>query len=316
MAPPAAASPVEPEAIVVDAPPLPGEEDDLRPLAFAFTEPWIGPVAFSAGADATDLTLRGQVKRPCAIGRLSSGLFPHVSGRWQEASVLVALPGIALSSRSENAVLNGANAALVETEAGWELLQYREAELVGEETYRLGWLLRGQQGSDSAMAAGAAADSLILFLTGAETRLNVADWERGLGLEWRAWRESPDGAAVWMATRSHEAAAQRMWSPSHLSAEWSAGELGLRWIRRARKGGDAWGPGEPPHEIPEAYRVRVLAGDEIRRVQDVSESRFVYSAAAQTVDFPDGGSAFVEVAQLGPDGEPGVWARIDVEIPA
>jgi hypothetical protein len=72
---------VEPDAIVVDAPPLPGEEDDLRPIGFAFADPWTGPVTFSAGADATDMTVRGRVERPCAIGRLASALYPHVSGR-------------------------------------------------------------------------------------------------------------------------------------------------------------------------------------------------------------------------------------------
>jgi hypothetical protein len=282
----------------------------------SYAEEKEGAITFSAGSDTTDLTVRGQVGRPCAMGRLASALAPHVSGRWQEASVWVSLPSVALSSRSESAVLNGANAALVETEAGWELVQYREAELVDEETYKLTGLLRGQQGSEPAMAAGAATESRIVFLTGAEARLNVADWERGLELEWRAWRESPDGEAVWTAVQSHNAAATRMWSPAHLKAEWSGGDMALSWIRRARKGGDAWGPGEPPHEVAEAYRVRVLDGGDVRRTEDVGESAFAYLAAYQAVDFPGGGSGRIEVAQLGLDGEPGVWAGIDVEIPA
>jgi hypothetical protein len=92
-APSTPASPVEPDAVVVDAPPLPGKEDDPRPIGFAFAEPWIGPVTFSAGSDATDLTTRGHVERPCSMGRLASTLFPHVSGRWHEASVWVTLAG-------------------------------------------------------------------------------------------------------------------------------------------------------------------------------------------------------------------------------
>ena len=213
-------------------------------------------------------------------------------------------------------MLNGANAALVETEAGWELIQYREAELVGEETYMLSGLLRGQQGSEPAMAAGAAVDSRILFLTGSEARLNVADWERGLDLEWRAWRESPGGPATWSAIQSHDGLAGRMWSPAHLKAEWSGGELAVSWVRRARKGGDAWGAGEPPHEAVEAYRIRVFEGGDVLRTQDVGESVFAYLPADQAADFPGGGSARIEVAQLGLDGEPGAWAGIDVEIPA
>ena len=196
-APPAPVSPVEPDAVVVDGPPLPGEEDDLRPIGFAFADPWIGPLTFSAGADATELTVRGRVDRPCVMGRLASALFPHASGRWQETSVRVNLAGGGLSSRTEGAVLNGANSALVETAAGWELIQYREAEVLDAQTWTLAGLLRGQQGSEPEMAAGAAVNSRILFLTGAETRLDIADWERSLNLEWRAWRESLDGDAVW-----------------------------------------------------------------------------------------------------------------------
>ena len=250
------------------------------------------------------------------MGRLAGALFPHVSGRWQEASVLVNLQGVALSSRRESAVLNGVNAALVETEAGWELLQYREAELVGEETYKLGGLLRGQQGSEPAMAAGAAVDSRIVFLTGAETRLDVADWERGLDLEWRAWRASPDSPDAWSAMQSYSPVSGRMWSPAHLAAEWSGGDLTVGWMRRARKSGDPWGPGVPPHETPEAYRIRILDGEDLRRTLDVGESTFAYLEGDRTVDFPGGGGARIEVAQLGVDGEPGVWAAIDVEIPA
>jgi hypothetical protein len=204
---PTPASPVEPDAAIVDAPPMPGKEDDFRPIGFAFADPWIGAVTFSAGADVTDLTPRGRVERPCAMGRLASALLPHVSGRWQEASVLVTLAGVTLSSRSDGAVLNGANAALVETGAGWELLQYREAELVDVETYRLSGLLRGQQGSEPAMATGASIDSRIVFLTGAEVRLNVADWERGLDLQWRVSRGASDDPAAWSTIQSHTAMA-------------------------------------------------------------------------------------------------------------
>jgi hypothetical protein len=107
-----------------------------------------------------------------------------------------------------------------------------------------------------------------------------------------------------------------MWSPAHLGAEWSGGDLQVSWTRRARKGGDSWGPGEPPHEVVETYRIRVLEGVDVTRTQDVTESYFSYPAYLLEADFPAGGSGRIEVAQLGPDGEPGVWAGIVVEIPA
>jgi hypothetical protein len=262
------------------------------------------------------MKVRGRVERPCAIGRLASALHPHVSGRWQEASAWVTLPGIALSSRSQNAVLNGANAALVETEAGWELIQYREAELVDVETYKLTGLLRGQQGSDDAMAAGAVEGARILFLTGAEQRLDIADWEQGLGLEWRAWRNAPDDEAAWSAWQEYLPVAARMWSPAHFSARQAGADIELSWIRRARKGGDAWTPGEPPQEVDEAYRLRVSASGDVLREWEVALPAATYPAAEQAADFPAGGDALIEVAQLGADGEPGGWASLAVAISA
>ncbi|MDZ4759648.1 MAG: glycoside hydrolase/phage tail family protein, partial [Alphaproteobacteria bacterium] len=196
VSPPLPSPSIEPEVIIVDGPALPGEEHDARPLGFAFAAPWTGTVNLSAGADATLLTVRGRINRPCAIGRLESGLYPHVSGRWQDASVWVKCP-LALESRTDAAVLNGGNGMLVETLVGWEFLQFRDAELVDVETYRLSRLLRGQQGSELAMQAGASVGSRIVVLTGAETRLEVADWERGLELVWRGWRDSPDEAVAW-----------------------------------------------------------------------------------------------------------------------
>jgi hypothetical protein len=313
---PAAVSLAEPDVAIVDGPPLPGAEDDLRPIGFAFAEPWTGPVTFSAGADATELTVRGRVSRPCAMGRLATALYPHPSGRWQDGSVWVDLPGASLESRSEGAVLNGVNAAVVETEAGWELMQFAEAELVDVETYKLSRLLHGQQGSEPAMSAGAAIGARILFLTGAEQRLEVADWERGLELEWRIWRSLPEEPSAWSGQKTCEALAARMWSPAHLRAEWSGGDLGLQWLRRGRKGGDSWMAGEPPHEVAETYRIRVSDGGGVLRQWDVSGPSCTYPADDQASDFPAGGEALIEAAQLGADGESGARAGILVEIPA
>jgi hypothetical protein len=312
---PAPASPVEPDVAIVDGPPLPGQEDDLRPIGFAFAEPWTGALTISAGADATELTARGRVSRPCAMGRLETALYPFASGRWQEASVWVNLPGAGLSSRNEGAVLNGANAALIETETGWELIQFAEAELVDVERWKLTRLLRGQQGSEQANASGAAIGARILFLTGAEQRLEVASWERGLELMWRAWRTFPEAPDAWSGEAICEGTAV-MRSPAHLRAERSGEALQASWVRRARKSGDSWASGEPPHESVERYRIRVSDTAGVRREWDVAEPLCVYSSADQAVDFPAGGEALIEVAQLGTNGEPGAWAALSVEIPA
>ena len=75
-------------------------------------------------------------------------------------------------------------------------------------------------------------------------------------------------------------------------------------------------PGEPPHEVAEAYRVKVVDGESVLRQWDVAEPLCVYSASDQAEDFPAGGEALFQVAQLGGNDEPGVWAGVVAEIPA
>lgn len=87
-------------------------------------------------------------------------------------------------------------------------------------------------------------------------------------------------------------------------------------MRRARKGGDGWGAGEPPHETPERYRIVIRSGGDIVRTWDAGPAPASYASALIATDFPDGGEGEVGVSQLGADDVPGAPARISVMFPA
>ncbi|MEM6626830.1 MAG: glycoside hydrolase/phage tail family protein [Pseudomonadota bacterium] len=299
-----------PDVVLVDSPPLPGEEDDARPLAFAFGEPWTAPVRIWAGPDAANLTLRGEAEAPAVIGRLATALPAGPIGRWVDASFDVDIVGGDLAAREDIAVLNGANAALVETLAGWELIQFQNAQLISTGRYRLSKLLRGQQGSDLAADVGANASSRILFLTGAETRVDVSVVEAGLSLAWRASPSSALATDVWTGNFTSTPINTRAWRPAHLSATLAGDDWTLNWIRRARVGGDPWGAGEPPILIPESYSVEVRddAGALLRSWSATTTSS-VYAFADTQIDFPTGGTAQIRVAQIGADGLSGPYAQ-------
>jgi hypothetical protein len=155
------------------------------------------------------------------------------------------------------------------------------------------------------MSAGAAESARIVFLTGAEQRLAVADWERGLEMVW--------SAGEWSGGYTHAAVAARPWSPAHLRVVWDDGDFVHSWIRRVRKVGDRWGAGGPPVEGGEGYRIRASGGESMRD-WDVLTTTGTYAAADQVMDFPSGGIALLEVSQLGPDGQPGDWTGISQTI--
>ena len=138
-----------PFARILDLPPLPGSEEDQRPIAIVACEPW-RPMTVHVGEDAETLTARGGVGSPATVGRLTQTLAPGVLHRWDELNtVVVRLEGPAPSSVSETAMLGGANLAAIETVAGWEIMQFRHAALLGDDVWRLSGLLGGNRGRNA-----------------------------------------------------------------------------------------------------------------------------------------------------------------------
>lgn len=206
-------------------------------------------------------------------------------------------------SRPEIAVLGGANALAVGTAAGWELVQFLTAELVGEGVWRLGGLLRGQQGTEAAMVAGAPAGAVVILLDAAPVRAESPPAERGLPLIWRAGPAGgpPGGAAFSEVAYTTTGVHGRPWSPAHLRVK-SREDCGfdLNWIARSRIDGDRW-DGAPISTDPMRFRIRILAGSSEVRTFEAESATALYAAADVAADFPGGpgSTGAVAVAQWG-----------------
>jgi hypothetical protein len=298
---------------IMDLPPLMGAETDARPIAVVAADPW-RPMRVFAGPDPASLTVRGDVDEPAAVGVLVEALASGVRHRWDEANALdIRIEGQAPESLSAPAVLAGGNAIAIETSLGWEILQFRVAELVGDEVWRLNGLLRGQQGTEDAMAAGAERGALVVCLRAGLERVRSPLAERGLPLLWRAGPAgSPAGGAgvsetVFTPSGLHD----RPWSPAHLRRVMRGdGGIDLTWIVRSRLDGDRWN-GEPAASDPPRFRVRLLDAGAPVRTFEVEAAMASCSAVSLGADFPDGlGHAEAGVAQWGEGYGWGVEARV------
>lgn len=287
---------------MLDLPPLPGTEEHAGPLAIVAAEPW-KPMQVRAGASISALTSRADIDQPATVGILTASLSPAPRHRWDETFALtVRVEGRSPESRSEAAVLAGANAVAVETSVGWELIQFRRADLLGDDVWRLSGLLRGQQGTEAAMRAGATAGAVVVLLDAIPPRAASARGERGLPLIWRAGPTGlPGGRAVsdllWTPTGAHD----RPWSPAHLRRRSRPdGGYDLSWIPRARIDGDRW-DGEVAASDPWRFRVRVAHGGDFVRTFEVAVASALYAGADLAADFPAGppDDAIVAVAQWG-----------------
>ena len=291
----------------LDLPLLTGTETPYAPRVAVAADPWPGGVAFfkSAGGEA-GFALDRIVTRQATMGRLTAALGAGVTSRWDRSQIIsVTLGAGTLASADETSVLNGANVAAIETtDGGWEIIQFCDATLVAPNQYELRDLLRGQAGTEAAMAAGAEAEARFVLINAAISELGLSETERGLA---RIWAYGPsrkplDDAAYAQETKIFNGIGLRPLSPVHLrGTRGASGDIALDWIRRTRMGGDTWESAEVPlAEEDERYALDVMSGDTVVRSVEVDAASFIYDAAAQVADFGDTSFATltIRVAQL------------------
>lgn len=284
-----------PVFMVLDLPPLPGREDDARPVLAVAADPWRSMRVF-AGTTSDSLTVRGDVSSPASIGVLTEALSPGVTGRWDETNaVVVRVEGRAPTSLGEAAILGGANAIAIQAGDGWEIVQFRTATLIGQDIWKLTGLLRAQQGTDGEMAAGSDLDGLVVFLDDALGRASIALSEVGLPLVWRAGPAGgpPGGSLVSERIVTLRGLHHRPWTPAHIRVRTEAGGLAIHWIARSRLDGDVWDRDVSAN--PMQFRLRVWDGVVVVRSWEVVGTEATYPAAFMEIDFPGGSGVDVRI---------------------
>ena len=299
---------------LLDLPLAPGEDDPRGGLWLAaHGEPWPGELVVFAGPDGASLTERARLTRRAAMGELTADLPPGFEGRWDRAGrVFMRLYRGTLSSAERLALLAGANRLAVETEAGWEVLQFLTASLQGDGSWVLSTLLRGLGGS---AAPGAGAGARAVLLNGAGAVLPVAAHERGEPLLVRAVPAGRglDDVAAAEVSAVHAGLDERPLKPVHLRQRPVASGREFSWTRRTRRGGDAWSAGSVPlAEAGEAYQVRLYdEGGAERHAATVASAVFLLDSALEASLFPGGiAGARLEVAQLSETYGPGAAASL------
>jgi len=320
---PAVPTNAPPVAFALDLPRLSDAVAAHVPYLGAFARPWPGELGVWRAAPGATFELLRTVERPANVGVLVTPLFPGPTSRWQDAGAVdVRLHTGEAVSVSAQDVLSGANAMAVLAANGvWEVLQYRDAELVGERTYRLSVFLRGQLGTEDAVAAGAIAGAPVALLDGSLATLPTS--LDALGLE-RRYRVGPLGEGIGgrnVVTFSFTPGGRGLapYAPVHGAARLrpSDGALLISWIRRTRIGGDAWpnGGDVPLGEDAELYRLEILDGSAAVRAVETAAPFFDYALADQIADFGAVPRRLsFRVAQIAPGYGPGVPYEVTVDV--
>lgn len=299
---PAAIGPAE--VVTLDLPTLPADQNPVLLRAAITAEPWPGPVAVWRSFDGTAFERVAVAMAPAIIGETLDQVAAGPTGRFDRgAKFRVQLIRGALASVSDTALLAGANsAALVQANGEVEVIQFANAELIGERTYELSRLLRGQAGSEWAIGAPLAAGARFVLLDDSLVVLARGIDLLGRTMELRAVAadRSHGDPTVAGLTVTPQATALRPLSPVHLRARRSAAGVTLSWIRRTRRDGDSWAAVDVPlAEDAEAYAVDILSGSAVMRSLASTGPSVLYPTADELADFGATQASFgVRVAQL------------------
>jgi hypothetical protein len=207
--------------------------------------------------------------------------------------------GSTLSSTTELAVLNGANAIVI----GSEVLQYKNATLNGDGDYVLTGLLRGRRGTEWAMSTHVYGERVVV--PSVATMLRIPDPSSYIGLQ-RLYKGISFGTTLASAAPlsfTNTGIGLKCYSPVQIGAGVDAsGNATINWIRRTRVGGEWRDYNDVPlGESTESYAVEIWDSSftVLKRTINTTAPTASYTAAQQTTDFGGGQTAlYLKIYQV------------------
>jgi GTA TIM-barrel-like domain/Putative phage tail protein len=314
---PAALGPVA--VTVLDLPALDSSNPVVLTRLAITANPWPGSVAIWQSSDGASFEVAAVAAAPCVIGETLDALPAGPTSRWDRASSMrVKLYGGALASISDARVLEGGNAAAVRNADGaWEIVQFANAELVDGQTWLLSRLLRGQAGSEFAMATPlpAGAPFVVLGVHMIPIALGLDALARPMQLRIVAsGRNHDDPTAVALTVTPGDIALKPL-APVHVAAVRAGDGIHISWIRRTRIDGDGWGIEVPLGEEVEAYALDILSGGSVVRSIACAAPQAVYASADELADFGTAQTSLhIRVAQLSATVGAGYAAEITLAV--
>jgi len=291
------------ELLFLDLPLLTGDEVPHEPHVAASARPWPGAVAVYGSASDSDYALQTVLRRRSVIGRLQTPLKKGPLGVWdRQSGVQVKLLSGALASAEDLSVFAGSNTLAIGDGSTdlWEIIQFAQAEPVGNRRFEISQLLRGQSGTSEMMQDSWPAGSVVVMLDGRPEQITLPSSGRGAERHFRYGpaKQSLTDPSYKYALREFKGNGYRPYPVVHLQGAQTATGIDVFWTRATRIDGDIWdGMDVPLGETSEQYRVQVLQNGVIRRQLVATSPQWSYPATLQHLDL-DAGPFVINVAQI------------------
>jgi hypothetical protein len=284
-------TPGRPLVVLLDLPLLTDEQNPNAPFAAAFADPWPGRVDVYKDYGSTPAV---SLTAAATIGETLYDFWSGPLNRWDLVNALyVKLYRGTLQSASDDQVFAGANALAVQNASGdWEVVQFAQADLLAPGEWKLSRLLRGRQGSETAMASPVAAGARVVLLDAALKQLPLSQAEARLPhtYSYGPAGQPVTGTSFQSVTQTFTAAGLMPPAPCHVRFAWSGGDLVITWLRRDRApAANQITLAQTPQSDPSLFDLEILSGGSVvRTFPAVPQNSQLYTAAQQTADFPAG----------------------------
>lgn len=282
------------EAVLMDLPALSDSHDD--PGFYAAVRPllggaWRGAALYRSVDGGGSFQIIGQFGSPIsAAGKLLANAPEGPTDIWdEESAITVDLLYGALENRTAEAVQAGANAAAIGAHGHWEIVQFRDVELVSGTTYKLTGLLRGRRGTERYVGLALRGEDFVLLSDAGVIRIPLEQSQIGAVYQYRAVGTGGNLSAALTSDFEGDGEALRPFSPVNLrvATDFQTGDQRISWIRRGRLGQEMpSGADIPVSEASELYDVEIAdtAGTVVRTMQ-VTAPQYTYAQADQEGDF-------------------------------
>ncbi|MDP4594364.1 MAG: glycoside hydrolase TIM-barrel-like domain-containing protein, partial [Beijerinckiaceae bacterium] len=267
-------------------------KSDSPPLQYvaAFADPWTGPLAIWRKAGEASYLYSGLINQRARIGVTLQEFGPGPVARFDMRNeILLRLPYGSLESQDTSAALSGRLAIAVEGIDGlWEIINFAQADLVGNQQYRLRKLVRGLGGAEHLAQRVTPAGSSVVVLDDAILPLaeSIADVDVPTIYRIGPARRPYNDASYTQISTAASTLALRPYAPVNVRARRTNAGIEIIFVRRGRVNSDVWtGSDIPLAEVSEKYEIEILASGVPVRNLATTVPMVVYAAAAELADF-------------------------------
>ena len=244
-------------------------ETDNNPGFYVAAQPsvygasWAGAVFYKSIDGGATFASAVSVTSATPLGTITTPILASEPFTWDDTTVIevhVADPSITFESRTDDAVLAGANCAAMGANGRWELVQFATATQIDSLTWHLTRLLRGRRGTEYVMGSSTIGDAFIMVSLGTLARIVLGSTEIGASRVYNAVSIGQAYTTSNEQTFIGEGVALRCFCPENPAAQYdTAGNVVISWIRRSRIGQTLMsGVDIPLGEATEAFSIDIL----------------------------------------------------------